>query len=295
MKDKLRLYQILTNKLHFEKAFPIKNTSSVKFSSRGNWIATVCRSNTIHIYEVFGETKNPWRILKGHISFVTDLSWRDGDDVLFSVGAGGACYAWDPWTGHRITSHEYSFLTSTDGNGFLLRYVNKACVYTRVLPGPDGSVLLQTKDGKIQWIQTGKLLKEISTGSSSMVVLEHERTLLYGIQSGEIRSLSLTTTSTNEEVQEIVPRLHSQEVAFICASRDGSFLVTSDIKGVIMLSKMQHVTDGVLTDSAYKAKGAGNQIVLTSMEDVNFRDTIQGSLKTLILAERKNGEYKVRE
>ena len=107
MRDKLRLYRILLDRLVLVSELPVKKSQAVKISNGGHVFAAVCRLNTIHIYETFAESKEPLKVLKGHVSAITDLCWSDNDQTLISVGAGGACYTWMVSNGQKIAAKEY--------------------------------------------------------------------------------------------------------------------------------------------------------------------------------------------
>ncbi len=109
----------------------MKKCTLARFSQGGHLIATVGRSNAIHIYPTFtwgagtssalgpshtGMSASPVAIhqLKAHVSTVTDVAFTTDDTRLISVGAGGACYFWDLQTGSRIIE---------------LEYVDKKCIY----------------------------------------------------------------------------------------------------------------------------------------------------------------------
>ena len=182
----------------------------------------------------------------------------------------------------------------------LFRYIDKECIYNKVVPAPGASCLVHTNAGNVQWIHNGKLKNEISVGGQTdyapMGLTFDGQILLYGTKSGSILSQVLSSSQTEDEPagDSDVFCLHNNQVTFLKISQDASFVVTCDTAGNVILSKLQHVSEGVLTDSAHKPKDMAHQYSLVSMEDVMAWNARVSELERAILTERKNAEYLVR-
>ena len=300
MRDKLRLFRILYDRLILAQEYPVKKAQVARISDGGHLIATICRANTIHIYELHRDPKEAWKVLKGHVSVITDLRWTDHDQKIITVSAGGACYTWIVSTGQRIGEQEWERSIST----YLFdmdcpRYVDKSCVFTRAIPAQDGSCLLQTTSKTLQWIRNGRRLKELQLSSGSadapVELIRECETLLYGTEEGKIASRSLTMygggDTTADEI-DVFP-LHRHAIALLRLTRDASFVVTCDVKGIVIVSKLQRVSDGVLTECPHRPRDRAHDYVLLTVEDVLAKAAKEQELQCSILAEKKNAEYMV--
>ena len=171
-------------------------------------------------------------------------------------------------------------------------------MYTRAIPAQDESCLLQTTSKKLQWIRKGRRLRELELSRVSddapVELICGWETLLYGTE-GKIASRSLALygggDSTVDEI-DVFP-LHHHAIGLLRLTRDASFVVTCDVKGVVILSKLQQIADGVLTDCPHKPRERAHDYVLLTVEEVSTKIAREQELQCLILAEKKNAEYMV--
>lgn len=182
------------------------------------------------------------------------------------------------------------------------RYIDKRWLYTRVLPGPASSVFACTNDGRIQLLKEGKLETELQTEDTSEIFpvdfIEEGNVLLYGTSKGEIISQALIPTSLgsthlkfSEEKNSF--KLHHKELTVMKLAQDSSFVVTCDQAGVILLSKIQLVLDGVLIDSVLKPWNSSNSCIHLLSTELSSWKSREWELKTMVITERKNMEYQV--
>jgi len=98
-KDRIRLYNILMNKLKFCKETVLKNTKCIKFSHGSQyWAAASGISVVIYESKSFAQLQ----IYQGHMMSVTRLIWAVGDEVVFSAGSDGNVYGWPIANNGRI-------------------------------------------------------------------------------------------------------------------------------------------------------------------------------------------------
>ena len=90
-KDRVRLYNVLMDKLRQCKETILKNSRCLKFSNGSQyWAAATAVSVCIY------DTKSFQKLItyQGHMMQVIRLSWAPGDQVLFSAGMDGNVYGW---------------------------------------------------------------------------------------------------------------------------------------------------------------------------------------------------------
>ena len=90
-KDRVRLFNVLMDKLRQCKETILKNSRCLKFSNGGQyWAAATAVSVCIY------DTKSFQKLItyQGHMMQVIRLSWAPGDQVLFSAGMDGNVYGW---------------------------------------------------------------------------------------------------------------------------------------------------------------------------------------------------------
>lgn len=98
-KDRVRLFNILQNKLRQFREMPIKNCKEVRFSNGGHlWAAA--STLTVLVYDA----KNFQQLytFQGHMMSVKKLIWGPSDAMLFSAGMDGCVYGWLIGTEARI-------------------------------------------------------------------------------------------------------------------------------------------------------------------------------------------------
>lgn len=90
-KDRIKLYNVLLDKLKQSKEAILKNCKCLKFSNGSQYWAAASAINIV-VYE----TKSFQQLVtfQGHMMTVVKLSWAPGDQVLFSAGMDGNVYGW---------------------------------------------------------------------------------------------------------------------------------------------------------------------------------------------------------
>eukprot|EP01032_Pedospumella_encystans_P021980 gene21980-24919_t len=90
-KDRIKLYNVLMDKLKPSKEAILKNCKCLKFSNGSQYWAAASAINIV-VYE----TKSFQQLVtfQGHMMTVVKLSWAPGDQVLFSAGMDGNVYGW---------------------------------------------------------------------------------------------------------------------------------------------------------------------------------------------------------
>eukprot|EP00798_Chlamydomonas_sp_ICE-L_P028757 gene28757-31939_t len=136
MADKLRMFSLAQHDMDETAEFVVKNCNLVRFSNGGHIFACVGRNNIIGIYHAF--THAQLGQLKAHVSAVSDIKFSKDDNMLVSIGAGGAVYFWNLSTYSRRSDMEF---------------VDKRCIY----PG----AIVRTRNGRIQHIQDGQVQFEL--------------------------------------------------------------------------------------------------------------------------------------
>jgi hypothetical protein len=90
-KDRIRLFNILMDKIKFYRETVLKNCKCLRFSNGGQYWAAASAIN-VTIYD----TKSFTQLItyQGHMMTVVKLAWAPGDQVLFSAGLDGNVYGW---------------------------------------------------------------------------------------------------------------------------------------------------------------------------------------------------------
>jgi hypothetical protein len=90
-KDRIKLYNVLMDKLKQSKEAILKNCKCLKFSNGSQYWAAASAINIV-VYE----TKSFQQLMtfQGHMMTVVRLTWAPGDQVLFSAGLDGNVYGW---------------------------------------------------------------------------------------------------------------------------------------------------------------------------------------------------------
>ena len=90
-KDRIKMYNILSNKLRPYKETICKNAKDIRFSNGGHMWAAASAINVI-IFDTI--TFKQLASFQGHITFIRRLVWSQGDEVVFSAGSDGNVYGW---------------------------------------------------------------------------------------------------------------------------------------------------------------------------------------------------------
>jgi len=90
-KDRIRLYNVMMDKLRYCKETILKNCKCLNFSNGGQYWAAASAVN-VCVYE----TKSFQQLMnfQGHMMTVVRMCWAPGDQVLFSAGMDGNVYGW---------------------------------------------------------------------------------------------------------------------------------------------------------------------------------------------------------
>lgn len=98
-KEKIKLYNVLLDKLKLYKETPAKSCREVVFSESGKFFAA---ASTINVLVFDTKTFAQLMLFQGHMMTVKRLVWGPGDHVLFSAGADGNVYGWSMDSDHRM-------------------------------------------------------------------------------------------------------------------------------------------------------------------------------------------------
>ena len=90
-KDRIKLFNILIDRLQGYQEVILKNCKEAKFSNGGQFFAAVSSIN-VNVYET--TTGMQVASFQGHTMTVRRLSWAPGDQVIFSAGMDGNIYGW---------------------------------------------------------------------------------------------------------------------------------------------------------------------------------------------------------
>lgn len=98
-KDRVRLYNVLMDKLKPYKETIMKNCKCLKFS-HGSQYWAAASAITVSVYDT--KTFTQLMSFQGHMMTVVKLSWAAGDQILFSAGMDGNVYGWPIFKEGRI-------------------------------------------------------------------------------------------------------------------------------------------------------------------------------------------------
>ena len=90
-KEKIKLFNILLDKLKLYKETPAKSCKEVVFCESGKFFAA---ASTINVLLFDTKTFTQLMLFQGHMMSVKRLVWGPGDHVLFSAGTDGNVYGW---------------------------------------------------------------------------------------------------------------------------------------------------------------------------------------------------------
>jgi WD40 repeat protein len=90
-KDRIRMYNVLMDKLKMAKETILKNCKCMKFSNGSQYFAAASAINIV-IYDTKSFTQ--LQTFQGHMMTVVRLVWAVGDQVVFSAGMDGNIYGW---------------------------------------------------------------------------------------------------------------------------------------------------------------------------------------------------------
>jgi hypothetical protein len=91
LKDRIRMYNMLLDKLRPAKETVLKNVRALKYAHGAQYIA-IAASISVYVYDT--RTLTPLATYTAHLQPVTRLAWADGDQILFSGGMDGNVYGW---------------------------------------------------------------------------------------------------------------------------------------------------------------------------------------------------------
>lgn len=90
-KDRIRLYNLLIDKLRPYKETVCKNCKELQFSHGGHLFAGASSINVV-VYET--SSLQQLALFQGHMMAIRRLEWALGDEVVFSAGTDGNVYGW---------------------------------------------------------------------------------------------------------------------------------------------------------------------------------------------------------
>ena len=98
-KDRVRLYNILHDKLRVYRETSLKSCKEIKFSNGGQlWAGASTLSVMVYDTKSFHQLL----CLQGHMMTVRRISWAPGDQMLFSAGQDGNVYGWSLQSDARL-------------------------------------------------------------------------------------------------------------------------------------------------------------------------------------------------
>ncbi|KAF8067333.1 CFAP57 [Scenedesmus sp. PABB004] len=300
--DALRVFHVLHRELAPLAELPVAKCGVACYSHGGALLAAAGRSNAIVLYPAYygagaganghdpsaaagaaahyaqGSTSGggarggdgpaalrPLAVLKAHVSTVTGLAFSGDDRRLVSCGAGGALYFWDVPSCARLGE---------------LEFVDKRSIYHALAHHdrvPAGAAVARTTDGRLQHIQGGQLMYELSglgsNDSSPVALTAAGRVVLAATARGGVLSVPWPRDAEAAgEAQRDARRsaaadaaappcpaalaapgarefgLHAGPVTHLKVLHAAGVIFTASADGLVLMSRVSLVLDGLLCE-----------------------------------------------
>jgi WD40 repeat protein len=157
-KDKIRMYNILQDKLRQFRETSLKGCKELKLSNNNSMFAAAA-ALSVYVYDT--RTFQQLLYLQGHIGQVRKLCWAPGDMTLFSAGADGNTYGWSMSADIRVD-------VSTSSNN------RSSPVLCLAVDGQQPGIIgnaMDKRNGRIpeDWFEGGQLCKAVVGPNSAFI------------------------------------------------------------------------------------------------------------------------------
>ena len=218
-KDKIRMYNILQDKLRHFRETTLKGCKELKLSHNNSTFAAAA-ALSVYVYD--SKTFQQLLYLQGHIGQVRKLCWGPGDQTLFSSGADGNIYGWSMTSDLRI---DVSTSSNNRSSPILCLDVDGQT------PGIIGTAI-DKRNGRIaeDWLEGGQLSKSlfgpnsVIIGFSDGVMKACEYSGLIDVRTMVARSdTNLNSTSVQYDIKSAVTAvcISSDKKSLYCGLANG--------------------------------------------------------------------------
>lgn len=255
-KDRVRLYNILTDKLNLHHEAILKNCRELKFSNGGHVWAAASSINVL-VYDT--RTFKVITSLQGHTLTVRKLAWSPGDQILFSAGMDGNVYGWPVNGGSRI-----DIVSSNSRSSAYLGFTVDC--QNMLFPKINNDNLNEDGESEVDSSTVANLVNNTTATTANAAVTEYpSKTIIISMQDGNIRlpewSLDMKR-GTNTESKYIFG--NSVSITCLCLSSDHKILYAGTGNGCIRLYAWPPI--GEASDGVYYEKKVHNSPVVSIKE-----------------------------
>jgi hypothetical protein len=301
-KDRVRLFNLLVDKLKPYKEVILKNAKELKFSNNGEYWAA---ASSIHIMIYSTSTFQQLVQYSAHTMTVKKLTWAIGDLVVFSAGIDGNVYGWplskvgriDVIVANARSSTILDIVVDCPNLVFPKEIEAEEVVNSdEPIPVDYAKEYLQTKYGLIissldgalkipDWIWDDKDGREISgepqkiAGSTTISItslhLTNDRRLLYcGCSNGAVRVYSWPPVSNSVDGVFVESRAHSSPIMLIKESPSGNSVCSVGEDGSIYVHTVTKAdgasdSDDNEYDLSNSTSSFNSDVLMMSIEDVD--------------------------
>ena len=256
-KDRVRLYNILSDKLQLHHEAILKNCRELKFSNGGHvWAA----ASSINILVYDTRTFKVITSLQGHTLTVRRLAWSPGDLILFSAGMDGNVYGWPVNGGGRV-----DIVSSNSRSSAYLGFTVDC--QNMLFPKNNNDVASEDGESEIDGsiISSNLANTTTATTTNAMVTEYPNKTIIISMQDGNIRlpewSLDMKR-GANTESKYIFG--NSVSITCLCLSNDHKILYAGTGNGSVRLYAWPPI--GEAADGVYYEKKVHNAPVVSIKE-----------------------------
>jgi len=242
-KDRIKLFNILPDKLKPYLETILKASKEIHYSKGGQFIAAASGINII-IYD--SRSLEQLITLQGHMMSVRNLAWADGDQVLFSSGLDGNVYGW-------LTSRFQVSSIQGDSEVNRIEIVtanNRTSTISSIavdcLPT---SFYKPSQTNNALTHQTNYLSTNVT--NSEKVNESSERSLVViASLDGNIKLVPWNINSTKSDLPIIIPGEMTGAISCLCFTSDQSHLIAGTIYGTIRIYIWPQPTDPIVDKHA---------------------------------------------
>jgi cilia- and flagella-associated protein 57 len=216
--DKVRIFHVLFEDLRFFRELNIKNSTCMRFSNGGHYLAASSQK-VVYIYTSF--TLEQVIILRNHSSPVQDLCWSSDDQKLVTVAFDGGVYIMDTSpkeSDHFSKNTEFSSVTFIENDSVV------AC-------GLESQVSVLYEQGPAAWKMHSIGLRPRLSQIHYFKSFHGNSCFISGCQNGSVQIYG--PNPSNTIIEEIVA--HNGSILKIRNSYDGRYVFTAGEDGVIFI------------------------------------------------------------
>lgn len=247
-KSYMRMYNVLTNDLHFCHEFPLKACSEVRFSNGGHAFAAVIahRILVFNTYDFQCTTQ-----LNGHTVLIRSISWSANDLFITSADLNGIVYRWQVEGQKREDIDDsrknvsYSCVRSDDASGMVAAIgtcriaeagMGEGDVTVRsLLPGHEPRVVRLG-------LTTAKLPAQRKQHTAEAALSLNAQTLFVGAPNGCLQLYRWPLHDDSQPYQTV--EIHSGEILYVLMSRDERFIFTVGEDRSLFMFDVDAMIDG---------------------------------------------------